>query len=331
VSPINAIMAVGDTMSLTLTGQSVAGDPLTSFDSIEYILQTPTDTIRTRISANGLVTALTPSGTNKPVLVEVIGFKDGVARADQAVIQIVATTFPNATLSIQPISPDSAKLAWGSTKVITPVIRNTSGQSVASPQIRYEYGPGDSTTLQCYVPNFVATPTLTQAQLKLTTCGSNSNAGSVTLDRIHAFRAGTAWVHATVLVFGVVLRDSVKYTLTNPYTGNVSVGPTELLPGDPLRANIIIAPGGTITFVNSFPAAIGASVSWTLDNPGAATASNPPATYGDTIGNISAIDASQFTSKRRFLTAGVYTWTAKVICGIAPYNGATVTGEITVQ
>lgn len=331
VSPINAIMAVGDTMSLTLSGRSVSGVPLTSFDSIEYILQNPTDTLRTRISSGGLVTAVSPSGTNNQVLVEVIGFKDGVARADQAVIQIVSSAFSGATLSIHPVPPDSTKLEWGDTKTITPIIQNSTGQSVLSPRLRYEYGPGDSTTLQCYIPNFVATATLTQTQLQVTDCGQNGNAGQVSLNQIHVFSVGTAWIHANVTVFGIPLEDSVMYTLTNPYSGSVSIGPTNLSPTRPAYSSVFIAPGGTVTFVNSFPAAIGASVSWTFDNPAAATAATPPATYGDSIGNISAINASQFRSTRRFRTAGVYTWTAKIIGGIAPYNGATTTGQITVQ
>jgi hypothetical protein len=329
--PVNAIMAIGDTTTITFTATTIAGTPATTFDSVTYFLQNPADTIRVQLSQTGLVTARAVSLTNNPVLVNIFAFRNGVAAADQVAIQIVATAVAGVTLSIHPVAPDSAKMSWGSTKTIIPVIQNAARQKVASPIVRYEYGPGDSAIMQCYVPNFQGTTTLSQKELKLSNCGINGNTGSVALNRIHAFQKGTPWIHANVRVFGVMLRDSVQYTITNPYSGSIQIAPFNLSANSPSNADVLIAPGGTVQFYNGFPAAIGGAVSFTFDNPAAATSANPPSTYGDSTGNISSITVEQLGSARRFLTAGVYTWTATVTGGIPPYTGATTTGKIRVE
>lgn len=329
--PVNAIMAIGDTMTVTFTATTLTGTPTTTFDSVRYLLQNPADTIRVQLSPTGLVTARAVSLTNNPVLVNVFAFRNGVAAADQVAIQIVATAISGVTLSIHPVAPDSAKMSWGSTKTIIPVIQNAARQKVANPIIRYEYGPGDSAIMQCYVPNFQGTIALSQKELKLSNCGINGNAGSVALNRIHAFQKGTAWIHANMRVFGVMLRDSVQYTITNPYTGSIQIAPVNLSANAPSNADVLIAPGGTIQFYNGFPASLGGAVSFTFDNPTAATSANPPSIYGDSTGNISSITVEQLGSARRFLTAGTYTWTATVTGGIPPYTGATATGKIRVE
>jgi len=330
VSPLNAIIAVGDTVSVTFVARSLSGGTMTQFDSVKYFLQNVSDSLRLQLLPNGQVIGRSPSGTNAPVLVDVLAFKNGIAAADQAVVQVTATKFADATLSIQPVGSDSAKIAWGDTKRIIPVIRNASGQSVTRPTVRFEYGPGDSTILQCYVPTIPAVGALTTVQLRLSDCGVNANAGSVRLNQIHAFHKGTAWVHAHVLVYGVMLHDSVQYTISNPYNSLVVVYPSNFRVSDP-GANTVIAPGGTITFLNGFDVSMGVSVSFTFDHPEMALATDPPATYGDTIGNVSAITSTELLSTRRFQTPGVYTWTATIIGGIPPYTGGTATGTITVE
>lgn len=337
VAPLNAVMAVGDTLSLTVRGWTLSGTPIASFDSVQYFLENVTDSLRARVSTSGVVTALSPSLTNNPVLIEVIGFKHGVARADQAVVQITATRFSGATLSIHPIAPDSAKLGVGSSKTIVPTIRNTlTGQSVSNPTLRLEYGPGDSTKLQCYRPNLVATGTLTMAQLSLSVCGGNANTFTGRFNSILVNQTGVAWVIAEATVYGVVLRDSVQYTLTNPVQQILQIGASNfglaVQSGGASASATLIAPGSTIYFRNTLNAQIGASLTITFDDPSAATVEPNPLTglSGGTTGNITPITSGQFAA-RKFLTAGVYTWTATVLGGIAPLTGETLTGRITVQ
>jgi len=330
VTPVNAIMAVGDTMTLVVTGQTIAGTPVTAFASVQYVYQSITDSVRLRISPTGLVSALSSTSPSNPVLVNVIGFKNGGVSADQAAIQVVATAFSNPTLSIQPIPPDSAKIPLQSGKWIEPVIANTLGDRVVAPMVRYEYGPGDSTVLQCYTPYFQPTATLSQAQLQLATCGTGYWPYGY-LNQIASMRTGTGWVHAYVRVFGVMLHDSVQYTVTNPYTGIVQISTRNQFVDNDYLYRAIIAPGGVVTFTNNIPAVINASVSWIFDDPTAATSATLLPTYGDTTGNIPPITTGQGSTTRRFLRAGEYQWTATVSGGIAPFTGQTVTGTITVQ
>jgi len=330
LTPVNAVMAVGDTMTLAVTGKTIAGTPVTAFDSVQYNYQSITDSIRIRISPTGLITALSISAPNNPVLVNVFGFKNGGVAVDQAAIQVVATAFPNATLSIQPIPPDQATVELQGGKWIPPVIQNNAGESVAGPMIRYEYGPGDSTVLQCFEPYIQGTAALSQAQLQLTACGTGYWNGSY-FNQISTIRTGTAWVHAFVRVFGVALHDSVLYTVTNPSTGYVQIATRNEFVDIGGAYKAAIVPGGTITFMNNIASTIGASVSWTFDDPSAATAATPLPTYGDTTGNIPPLTSAQRSTTRRFLRAGTYGWTATVVGGLAPFAGQTVKGTITVQ
>lgn len=330
VSPLNAVMAVGDTLSLALHARSLTGVPIASLDSVQYVLENTGDSLRVQIDAHGVMTAVAPSLTNSPVLVQVIGFKDGLARADQAVVQVTDTRFSGATLSIQPIPPDSTSLALGWNKVITPVIQNpVSGQSVDDPTVRFEFGAGDSTKLQCYIPVFVETSTLVYNQLMMGPCGGNNNFAG-TLNQILVNAKGTAWVIAAVTVYGVPLRDSVQYTLTNPISGYVQVGLNNLSVIFPGASSAFISPGATVTFQNILPIALGASVTYTFDDSTVALATTPASPNGGTSGNITAIQPNQ-TATRRFLAPGVHKWTATVIGGIPPYAGQTDQGTITVE
>jgi len=325
VAPLNAIMAVGDTMSLTVTGHTLSGAPIASFDSIQYVFQNPSDSVAVHISANGLVTALSPSGVGSPIYVQVMVFKDGLARADVAILQVTDHAIAGATLSIQPGPSDSTRLAVGNDKFIVPVIQNAAGdQQVGFPAVRYEVS--DSTVMQCYIPDFMSTPTVNERQLTTSSCGGHR----VNLDVIHGNVPGTAWVIASVRVYGVALRDSVLYTVTNPVIEYVVFSPTNLALGGLSTNTYIITPGGSMVFYNGFDPSTGAMVSWVFDDPSAATATNPPATDGDTTGNVSSIGGGLF-STRLFPTAGTYPWTATVTGAFPPFTGAIVKGAVIVR
>lgn len=320
VAPANAIMAVGATLQLDVAAQSLGGQSITTLDSVQYLLQRATDTLRVRISSSGAVTALATSGTGQPVLVNVVAFKHGVAKADQAVIQITAIAIQGATLSIQPVLPDSAILAQGSYKTIVPLIENaTTGETVDNPTIRYRVSSADDNKLGFYRP-VISTPTLPNAVLYQFACRVCTS-----LDETAAVaNSGTAWLYADVNVYGVMLHDSVRYTLTNPISANVIVADIRLsLWGPPA---VYIAPGAIVNFVNGINSTYGATASFTFDNPTAATATSD----GGPSGNTSELGTYESTD-RQFLTPGTYTWTATVAGSSPPFTGATATGQIIVQ
>jgi len=328
VSPLNAVMAVGDTMMLRVTGQSLSGAPLTDFDSVTYVLQNISDTLRVQLSPIGVVTARASSGANNPVFIEVVGFKDGLARADQAIVQVTTTALVSPTLSIQPSPGDSTILAIGNDKYMPPTIASSvTGDVVDGPMIRFEYGPGDSTIMQCYTPDFSSTPILTGGQLAASACGG----ANVSLNTIHGNIKGTAWIVAEMWVYGAILRDSVQYTLTNSLIQYLGIGPTNLGLQGPSANSYLIRPGGVIAFYNTFATAFGATVDWVFDNPSGATESpDPSSSDGGTSGNITPLTPGHI-AYRQFLTPGTYHWTATVTGGIPPFTGATTTGDVIVQ
>lgn len=327
LSAVNVVMAVGDTLTITATGRTLTGTPVTEFDSVRYALQNVTDTLRARLAPTGTVTAIAVSGTGTPVLLNVFAFKGGVVAVDQANLQVTQSRIVGAALSLQPIPPATTTLATGQSKTLVPRIANGSGQQVASPRLRFDYSATDSQKVSCYAPRITETSTYTQGELNLTDCGSKH----LSLNQIYALQAGTAWVRASVLVYGTMLRDSVQYTFTNPLTGEIDVGPSNVLSAFvPVRNGVVIVPGGTVTFYNAFDPSFAASLTFTFDNPTAATAADDPSTDGGQSGNVTPLSGYQFTM-RKFSTPGVYTWTAVISGSVPPWTGQTTSGTITVQ
>lgn len=327
ISPQNAILSVGGTFPIVLTGQAVTGAPITNVDSVQYVLASVADTQRVRIAANGMVTGLASSGVT-PVRIRGFAFKDNVGNGDELIVQVTPTAITGATLSIQPVVPDTAKIARGAAKTIVPVVRNAAtGQSVSSVNMRLTVRPVDAARMAGYTPS-LQTPGLDGVSVQF----NNAISGS-SLNRIAAIAGeGTAWVYAEANVYGTLLRDSVQYILLYPATGTIDMrifGGTGLqaMPTSTTPMHGYYQVGATITFstsINELPVPI----SYTFDNPAGATAAVPPAPVGGTSGNVVGLLNGQ-SSARRFLTPGTYTWTGTVGGNIAPFSGQTATGQIT--
>jgi len=146
-------------------------------------------------------------------------------------------------------------------------------------------------------------------------------------------RADSAWVIASATIYGTPLRDSVKFILTNPYSAYVYVetyNNLAVIGGGALLGTTYIAPGGTITFLNYAYPQLGTLLDFVLDNPAAATATNPPSTVGGSTGNVMGLAGLQ-ASSRVFATPGTYPYTATVNGSVAPFTGVVVKGKIAVQ
>jgi len=332
VSPTNAIMAVGDTLSLVVSGRTLSGTPIAAFDSVRYVLDHVTDTVRVRVSSTGIVTAFDISSPYSPVWVNVFAFKNGLVSAEQVNVQVTATRLAHPTLSIQPVPPDSARLAWGSTKTIVPVIQSaTTGDMVDGPVFRYEYSSADSTKMGCYIPSYSTTSGIDRGQLQQTPCGTNYNLGGPGLNMIQAFAAGAqVWVHARANVYGQFLHDSVQYTLTNVFQGIVEVYTNNFAVGGGSGTPILVAPGAVVYFFNFMSRDLGGTVTFALDHPEAATSDDPPSPTGGAMGDITALQGGEYAT-RKFLTPGTYQWTATVHGASPPFTGATTSGVIKVE
>src|SRR5438105_1114243 len=105
-SPAASIVAVSGTQQLSAVGASFAGDAVSTFDSVVYQYNTPSDSTKVSLSRTGLVTGRLSTG-GSPVLINVIAFKDVSIRGDQVVVQVTPTANSGLVLSIQPTPPDS--------------------------------------------------------------------------------------------------------------------------------------------------------------------------------------------------------------------------------
>lgn len=323
-SPLNVVMAVGDSFPVAITAQSVSGDPITQFDSVRYVLNSIVDTIRVGVSPTGVVTARAVSG-GSPVLLNVFAYKDGVGAVDQVVIQVTQTAIAGATLSIQPDPSDSTKIQLGDGKVIPPVIQNPgTGARVSGPRFRFTTTPEDAKKLGCYrlnIPSVSQAFSTASSALRLNGC-----AATFGLNQIRALSLGTAWVHADALIYGTMLHDSVQYTVTNPYQFYISVTNVNL--NVTCVTSGTIAPGGTVTFTNNIQAGLGMSLAYTFDNPAAAT--DAGSSTGGSSGNITPLAGGE-SSSRMFMTPGTYTWHAAVSGATPPFTNTTCDGTVIVQ
>lgn len=316
VSPHNAIVAVGGKVKLSVTSQSITGAPVTTFDSVRYILRSVADTLRVQLSPDGEFTGLAPSGS-APVVVRAFAYRDGVGKGDESIIQVTQTALSGLTLSIQPIPPDSTRLERNASKVITPVIRNpVTAESVTGPTLRLTTKAADRLVIAGY-ETLLSLPGTDGPPISF----PNPFLGSST-NRIKAIAGeGSGWVHAEVDAYGAVLRDSVKYTATWPFTATVSIDALNMgiVAGGFRRdgENLKLAPSATVTFQNGLPASGGASiVTFTFDNPNVAT--------------VSALAVGE-SSDRQFLVPGIYTWTATVGGSAPPFSGQTTSSTITIK
>lgn len=325
-SPRVVILAVGATQPLSVSATSLTGVPITTFDSVRVLFNAVADTARVRVTNDGLLTALAPSAA--PIILKSVAFRNGGVKGDLVLVQVTATAVSGATLSIQPVAPDSAKLAMGSTKTIVPIVRNPlTGVSVANPVIRYTVQPSDARRMRVYTPS-----------ISLTFNGGNlpiqdsPSPPSLTNNQIFAdVGEGSTWIYATISAYGVVLQDSVQYGFSYPYTLTVSSLKTNLAVTNAVAGQVVtLAPGATVTFQNGVASADPLLIAYAFDNPAAATAVTPPSTVGGTAGNVAVLSGGQ-TSKRQFLAPGTYRWTATATGGPAPWPGQTLSGTILVK
>lgn len=327
-TPPAAILAVGGTQQLSTSGTTLAGAPVTTFDSVVYQLKTASDTLRVRLTTAGLVTGVASSGS-AVVLINAFAFKAGALRGDQVVAQVTPTAFSGLTLSVQPVASDSARLAAGTTKTIVPALRNpTTGASVATPAVKYTIKGTDSTRVDVFRGTIQYFQNVTDF---LWVRPPTVNTGLASNQVVALAGEGTAWLYATVSAYGTLLQDSVQYTLTYPFTQTIATVKVNLaIQSIYAGMALTLAPGAIITFQNGVAATDPMTVAYTFDHPAAATAPVPPSTTGGASGNVTALTGTQ-TSRRQFNTPGAYHWTVTAAGGLTPWPGQSLSGAIVIK
>jgi len=330
VSPYNVVMAVGGTVQLTVTGESLTGVPIASFDSVEYLLQNVTDTLRVRVSPTGLVTALSATSSATPVTINVLPFKDGLTKADQVILYVTDAVIPGLTLSIQPIAPDSARLAQSSAKFIAPVLANpVTGASIDDLRIRYTVTRDDAPKILVYQVVNVSTPTIDGQQTSQMSSDICCGALNAIVAKGHT---GTPWIHADIDVYGTLLRDSVQYTLTPPFNVQISFSKGNFKVGTGNDGGVIyLARTGTLTVANFIDGALDLPVTLTFDHPELIQATTPPATDGGSSGDVVNLPSGFKNTTRTFPVAGTYHWNAVIGGVLPPFSGQKASGTIVVS
>lgn len=326
-TPDNFLIAVGGTGQIGLSVASLTGTPLTTFDSVVYMTANATDTLTVRVDRTGLVTGRAPTAASIPV--NVLAFHHRTFNGDQILVTVTPTAVPGLTLSIQPPAGDSTKLAAGTAKTITPVLRNpTTGQNVMGVGLQYAVQPQDEERVGVFI-----------GTVGLSGHAALSPAAARNQIVPYVF-SGSAWIYARVNAYGAYLQDSVQYTFTHPYTGSVRISKSNLAvqtvlnAGDAtaaaVNADIILQAGATVTFTNGVGTTDPLTAVFTFDNPAAATVATPPSPLGGTTGNVTTLTGGQGAT-RRFLTPGTYHWTWAVSGGPAPWTGQSATGAIIIK
>jgi len=329
VWPLNTIMAVGDTQSVQLHVKTLTGTPVTTFDSVVYVLLFAPDSQYISVSRTGVLTARQP--TLYPVNLWVFGFKGAAVAMDVATIQVTQDALPAATLSIAPVAPDSARWPIFEIKQLNPIVRDSiTGNTVSGVQLRLEFGPNDSSNVVCYSGYFGnGYGGISEQETGKNPCTARGNYYSFNaLNDFIGLQASTIWVYANVYAYGRMLRDSVQFTLINPPTRGISFSPVSLAGnGGTSPLNTSISPGGRVTFSDAYDSSFGTSINVVFEHPEGATGYP---TDSSPSGNITGL-TSTVTAVRQFLTPGVYNYTFTIVEGAAPFKGVTGKGAITVQ
>lgn len=325
VSPPVSIIAVGSTQQLNTTATAFDGTSVTTFDSVLYRYSTASDSVFLRMSPAGLLTGIQPK--NGTIFILIFGFRGDAVRGDVVLSAVTASPIAGLTMSIQPIAPDSAKLASGTTKSIIPVVRNpNTAVSIANLPMRYAVKGTDASRMDVFNP-FMS---LINGSDRFTIRGATIN--NFSSNQIRALSGeGTVWIYATMTAYGTPLQDSVQYTLSYPYTATIAVTKDNLEVVSLYAGQVItLAPGAVVTFQNGIASSDPLTVTYVFDNPAAALAASPPSTTGGSAGNVTTLTGGQNT-RRQFATPGTYHWTMTGAGGPAPWAGQTLLGTIVIK
>ena len=330
VSPVSTLIAVGDTQHLDVTGQSLAGTAISSFDSVRYVLLNSSDSLRVRLSNTGTVTGRSESFG--PILVNVFAYKDGVGRADQVYLMVTATRYSGLQLAF--ISSYDGTVPVGQEDYLVPVLYNPVTHDTVPDgfEVRYVPGSADSLHAAVWYPRLYVPQTIENYD----PYSGTKETPYPQVGDWHAVKAlvpeGTAWVHTSINAYGTTVQDSMLYHFTYQRYAEIALGISGLtISGDYADQTVTLAPGATVSFRNRiFRLGDAVRMTYTFDNPSAAVANDPPSTNGGDSGNVVDLGRLQ-SSSRRFMTAGTYKWTATVRGIPSPWNEEVVSGTIVIK
>lgn len=315
-APGAVLIAVGDSLQMGARAYSLAGDVLQP-DSMRYVIDAAADSAYVKISPAGMLTAIKVKPST--VTLDVVAFKNGTARMDQAFILVTATSVAGVTLSVQPVPPDSARLDMGMVKKLVPVVKNpTTSVSVANSPVQLSVSSADAQRVAFYAPRSFNpnVPSVAYGSALLYSAGTFSP----------LVGQGTAWIYGSLTAYGVALRDSVQYTFSYRHSLTIDASKYNLaLVSSMSGETITLGQGAVVQFDNDVAYGDPLSITYTLNNSAAASG------YGGDSGGDPGTLTSGTSALRQFNTPGTYVWTGIGSGGPAPWPGQKISGTIIIK
>ncbi|MBX6331021.1 MAG: hypothetical protein IRY91_04140 [Gemmatimonadaceae bacterium] len=247
-----------DTIRLTATPRTVNGDVLADLPAPTY---TSLDLDRAHVDPDGLVHVV-KTGTKIPVVATLV--VGNVRHADTAFINVTSMASPTlpVSLSIDPKDRnplDSAKIAEGTAKTLSALIKNASGTTINGLAVYY-------------------------VSLDPTVAKIDRSTG-----RLEPVHPGHVTLIASATAYGVTVADTLVFKIGYALFVNPNFDPAV---NNFVPSRIIIGAGGNVVFFNG----TGTAVDVTFDDPSAAlqdTRFCPIAPIVCGTGNIDAFSAQQ--------------------------------------
>jgi|HubBroStandDraft_6_1064221.scaffolds.fasta_scaffold143330_2 hypothetical protein len=246
---VNLALTADSTAQLTAVPLNAAGTPLTGFGSVTYLASDSS----VSVSPTGLVKAHFTSTTGLTSVVASLQLQ-GVTLTDTAFIQVTQTPLSPAlaTFSIQPAQGDSAKRSVDFASA-------TSGTGFGLFPSGFPWPVTAIDGAKDTVCNGQGCPVLVNYQ--------SSNPSVASIDRatgmVTTFDTGHVVFTATTLAYGVVLHDSVSFTVGYPLgmflliegerVGNVQTVVFERFPNGFIDNYFVLGVGGVIDFIDATP------------------------------------------------------------------------------
>lgn len=303
----SGIFAVGDSIDFKATALSISKDTIPLIGrSLEWGVSDPS---KIRIDQNGRVHFL-KSSDDAIVYPWVRWTYNGVTRADSAYLVITQNRPPVASIKIRQ-SGDSARVST-----------DAAGNCCAFSVIAVD-AAGDS-LVPIRAPVW-SNPRVAESELNIGYYGALGIRLGFGQYSVMSKVIGPFWLKTETLVYGTLMRDSIKLMGLYPLGGRVTISP------DPITAEIsttsigyshkgyshIVQPCGSIEFSNRMTQPIEV----VFDEPEKVSGCVP----GDAIGNIDSVARNAIISRK--IPSGTVRWTARVKGSgpLAPAVSGTVT------
>jgi hypothetical protein len=302
VNPDAVLMAVGDSIPLTVTAQNVLGEAL-PMDSTPVVWSS-SDTMRVTVDGKGMLHALHADSGDDLVYVIASWTRSGVTRYDTAAVSVSQTRQPVAGIRIA--LGDSARVAIGAGVWMSVVAVDATGTTIGMPHVPLVSNtmPSSSVTI-FYLGQFGAL------------------IGGGTNDVLNQSAIGDFWLYARGTVYGVPMQDSVQLTGLYPATRTIPFvqdSASLTITSAYRNQEVLVQPCGTISFANQTTTPLDV----VFDDPSAATG----CAAGDPTGDIIGLAAGA-TLSRKFRDPGTITW--KVRNATTGTDISRLTGRVTMK